>query len=86
MRRLKNFFGNQAKKKPQYYDLIGGVKMENWVDNSLKSFVNNTSSIKQNNKDLNIVGSQEFKNSGNGAAHTSTDTATSTFDGKITTF
>ena len=86
MRRLKNFFGNQAKKKPQYYELIGGTKMEKWVDKSLNSFVNNTSSIKQNNKELNTVGSQEFKNSGNGAAHTSKNTTTSTFDGKITTF
>lgn len=88
MRRLKNFFDKKAQKEPEHYNLIGGNKMQQWVDNSLKTFRTSVSSDKKNRSSMgqNNVYQKAggTKNSNNGQAHT--PKTTTTFDGKITTF
>jgi hypothetical protein len=84
MRRLKNFFDNSTAKDAEYYDLFGGKDTANWVNNSLKSFVNTSASDKQNLKTLGVAGAEETKNSYNGQGHTQ-PSSTTTFNGKIDT-
>lgn len=73
MKRLKNYFDNQGKKDQNGYNLLGGAKMEQWVQNSLKSYRGavetdkaNRSAMGQENVYQKAGGT---KNSGNGKAH-----------------
>ena len=82
MRRLKNFFDNDATKQVDHYKLIGGDKMKNWVNQSLTNF---TSSIADKNANLKSLGiKKDTKISGNGKGHSSS--TTTTFNGKTSTF
>lgn len=83
MRRLKNFFSHQAKKNPEYYQLIGGNKMDNWVNNSLKTFTSATASDNENKENLGLPGAGITREYGNGKAHSE---KTTTFNGQIDTF
>ena len=88
MRRLKNFFDNKAKNEPEHFNLIGGTKMRQWVDNSLNSFRSAVDSDKANRSQMGMQNVYQqaggTKDSGNGQAHT--PKTTQTFNGEIITF
>ena len=88
MRRLKNFFDKKANKEPEHFKLIGGDKMKQWVNNSLKSFRGAVAGDKANRAAMGQSNVYQqaggTKDSGNGMAHT--PKTTTTFDGSVDTF
>ena len=73
MKRLKNYFETQSKKDQNSYNLLGGAKMEQWVQNSLKSY---RGAIETDKASRSAMGQENVyqkaggtKNSGNGKAH-----------------
>lgn len=74
MKRLKNFFDKEGKSDPNNYNLIGGKNMENWVQNSLKTYRGAVASDKANRAAMGFENVYQkaggTKNSGNGQAHT----------------
>ena len=73
MKRLKNYFEQQGKKDQNAYNLLGGAKMEQWVQNSLKSY---RGAIETDKANRSAMGQENVyqkaggtKNSGNGKAH-----------------
>jgi hypothetical protein len=73
MKRLKNYFEKQGKKDQNAYNLLGGAKMEQWVQNSLKSY---RGAIETDKANRSAMGQENVyqkaggtKNSGNGKAH-----------------
>lgn len=73
MKRLKNYFETQGKKDQNAYNLLGGAKMEQWVQNSLKSY---RGAIETDKANRSAMGQENVyqkaggtKNSGNGKAH-----------------
>jgi hypothetical protein len=63
--------------------LIGGNKMDNWVNNSLKTFTSATASDNENKENLGLPGAGITREYGNGKAHSE---KTTTFNGQIDTF
>ena len=80
MRRLKNYFDNDAQANDENFNLLGGQAMKNWNNQSLKAFTGSTASNNQNLKTLGVK--MDTVNSGNGQGHSTS----STFDGKVSTF
>lgn len=74
MKQLKSFFEREGKKDINNYNLIGGEKMEQWVQNSLKSYRGAVESDKANRAAMGFENVYQkaggTKNSGNGQAHT----------------
>lgn len=73
MKRLKNYFEQQGKKDQNAYNLLGGAKMEQWVQNSLKSY---RGAIETDKANRSAMGQENVyqkaggtKNAGNGKAH-----------------
>ena len=74
MKRLKNFFDKDGKNDPNNYNLIGGQQMEQWVQNSLKSYRGAVETDKASRAAMGFDNVYQkaggTKNSGNGQAHT----------------
>ena len=74
MKRLKSFFDREAKNDPNNYNLIGGKDMEQWVQNSLKSYRGAVATDKASKSAMGFENVYQkaggTKNVGNGQAHT----------------
>lgn len=81
MRRLKNFFDNHAKDEQEHFNMIGGADTQQWVNNSLKTFSDTTSSSNQYLNDLGVKPlTREY---GNGEGHSTEKIQT--FNGEVDT-
>lgn len=73
MENLKDFFDNDAKNDPNHFNLIGGIEMQRWVDNTLNSFRSAIASDKANRAAMGFQNVYQkvggTKDSGNGQAH-----------------